>query len=77
MATVNFSVPDAVRDAFNKAFAGQNKSAIVAALMRRAIDEAERQRSRAAAIRRLSGRRDQRPAAGDAAIRTARESGRT
>lgn len=76
MATVNFSVPDEVKEAFNQAFEGQNKSAIIAALMRRAIDEAERQRSRAAAIRRLGGRRGKRPAANDAAIRKARESGR-
>jgi hypothetical protein len=76
MAIVNFSVPDDVRDAFNEAFAGQNKSAIIAALMLRAIEEAERRRSRAAAIRRLRGRRAQRPAADDPAIRKARSSGR-
>jgi hypothetical protein len=48
MATVNFSVPDEVKEAFNQAFEGQNKSAIIAGLMRRAVDEAERRRSRAA-----------------------------
>lgn len=30
MATVNFSVPDDVKEAFDKAFGDQNKSAIVA-----------------------------------------------
>ena len=36
MATVNFSVPDDVKTAFfDKAFGGQNKSAILAELMRR------------------------------------------
>ena len=30
MATVNFSVPDEVKVAFDKAFSGQNKSAVVA-----------------------------------------------
>ena len=34
MATVNFSVPDDVKVAFDKAFVGQNKSAIIADLMR-------------------------------------------
>ena len=29
MPTVNFSVPEDVKDAFNSAFEGQNKSAIV------------------------------------------------
>jgi hypothetical protein len=76
MATVNFSLPDEVKDAFNQAFEGQNKSAIIAELMRRAVDEAERRRSRAAAIRRLGARRGRRPAANDVAIREARESGR-
>ena len=31
MAIVNFSVPDEVRDAFNKAFRHRNQSAIIAA----------------------------------------------
>jgi len=34
VATVNFSVPDEVKEAFNQTFEGQNKSAIIAALMR-------------------------------------------
>ena len=76
MATVNFSVPDEVKEAFNRAFAGQNKSAIIAELIRRAVEEAERRHARAAAIRRLGARRGKRPAANDAAIRKARESGR-
>jgi hypothetical protein len=28
MGTVNFSIPDEVKDSFNEAFAGQNKSAV-------------------------------------------------
>lgn len=76
MATVNFSVPEEVKDAFNQAFEGRNKSAIIAELMRRAVEEAESQRSRAAAIVRLAGRRSKRPAAADGVIRKARESGR-
>jgi hypothetical protein len=36
MATVNFSVPDEVKAAFDKAFSRQNKSAVVAELMRSA-----------------------------------------
>ena len=76
MATVSFSVPDEVKEAFNQAFEGQNKSAIIAELMRRAVDEAERRRSRTAAIRRLGGRREKRPTANDAALGKARGSGR-
>ena len=42
MATVNFSIPEQVKQAFNAAFAGQNKSAIVAELMREAIEREDR-----------------------------------
>jgi hypothetical protein len=76
MATVNFSVPDNVKDAFNEAFAGQNKSAIIATLMRRAIEEQELQRRRAGAIRRLGGRRAMRPTATGTTVRRVREAGR-
>ena len=38
MATVNFSVPDDVKDAFNETFKDRNKSAIVADLMREAAN---------------------------------------
>jgi hypothetical protein len=41
---MNFSIPDDVKAAFNKAFEGENKSAVVAALMRRAVEERERRR---------------------------------
>lgn len=76
MATVNFSIPEEVKQAFNQAFEGQNKSAIIADLMRRAVEEAERRRSRAAAIARLGRRCNTRSAADEPAIRKARESGR-
>jgi hypothetical protein len=47
MGTMNFSIPDDVKEAFNKAFDGENKSAIIANLMRRAVEERARdQRSR-------------------------------
>jgi len=39
VATVNFSVPDEVKEAINKAFGDQNKSSIIAELMRRAVRE--------------------------------------
>ncbi|MEO8316213.1 MAG: hypothetical protein ABI645_15630 [Pseudomonadota bacterium] len=39
MATVNFSVPDDVKAEFDKAFGDQNKSSIIADLMRRAVRE--------------------------------------
>jgi len=39
MATVNFSVPDEVKAEFDQAFGDQNKSSIIAELMRRAVRE--------------------------------------
>ncbi len=61
MATVNFSVPEDVKQAFNAAFAGQNKSALLTQLMRDAVAQAEAQRRRQAAAKRLLGRHDQAP----------------
>ena len=54
MATMNFSVPDDVRAAFNKAFAGTNKSALLTELMRQAVEDRQRQKRRARAISRQS-----------------------
>jgi hypothetical protein len=57
MATVNFSVPDDIKEAVIKEFKGQNKSAIIAELMRRAVEEAQTQQRRKLAfdeIRRIA-----------------------
>jgi hypothetical protein len=42
MGTMNFSIPDEIKEAFNEAFAGENKSAVVSGLMRKAIEEKQR-----------------------------------
>jgi len=76
MATVNFSVPDDVRDAFNAEFEGQNKSAIIASLMREAVERAERRRRSRRAIDRILKRREQAPVMDDATLRRMREEGR-
>lgn len=57
MATVNFSVPEDVKQAFNTAFEGQNKSAVLTQLMRDAVARAEVQRCREQAARRILSRR--------------------
>ncbi len=76
MATVNFSVPEDVKQAFQETFASENKSAIIARLMRQAVEERHRQARRAVAIDALlSLRRRQRPAS-DAEIAGARRDGR-
>lgn len=73
MATVNFSVPDAVKEAFNAAFKGKNKSAVIAELMMKAVEEARTQRRRAQAVRRILARRSQRRPVSDEAIQAARK----
>ncbi len=72
MATVNFSIPDKVKQVFNAAFADRNKSAIIAELMLRAVEEQRVRDARAKAIDRLLARRSAKPAVTDAAIRAAR-----
>lgn len=76
MATVNFSVPDDVKEAFNEAFEGRNKSAVIADLMREAIERVRSgQRSREA-IGRILERRRGRPVLSDEEVRAARLDGR-
>jgi hypothetical protein len=76
MATVNFSVPDEVKQEFNKTFAGENKSAVLTRLMRQAIEERHRQRRRAAAIDALLELRGQQAPASNEVIQRALESER-
>jgi hypothetical protein len=38
MATVNYSIPDEVKELFNTAFAGANRSAVISELMRQAAE---------------------------------------
>lgn len=58
-------------------FKDQNKSAVIAELMRRAVTEAELTKQRAQLFRRLTDGRRGRPKTGDAAMRRARAAGRT
>lgn len=76
MATVNFSVPQEIKEAFQEAFANENRSAVIARLMQQAVEEKRRQQRRAAAIESLLElRRKQRPVS-DAEIARARKAGR-
>ncbi|MDP2180733.1 hypothetical protein [Methylicorpusculum sp.] len=50
MATVNYSVPDEIKDAFNAAYQGQNKSAVIAELMMEAVERAARKQRHREAI---------------------------
>jgi len=76
MPTVNFSVPEDVKEAFNATFEGQNKSAVIADLMREAVQRAQRQQQHVDAIDRILARRQLAPRMTEAALRAAREEGR-
>jgi len=72
MATVNFSVPDEVKAEFDKVFGDQNKSSIIAELMRRAVRERELQIRRKRLFRQFSSARMSRPFFTSEEIRGAR-----
>lgn len=76
MGTINFSVPDDVKEAFNAAFAGQNKSAVITELMREAVDRAERKQRSRAAITRILDARPKAPLRSARTLEAARAKGR-
>lgn len=76
MATVNFSVPSDVKEAFDKAFSRQNKSAVLTELMRQAVDERQRRRRRARVVEKLLALRKRTRRITDRAVRAARKCGR-
>lgn len=76
MATVNFSVPEEVKDAFNKTFQGQNKSAIVAELMREAVERAHQKQRSQDAIESILSRREGAPVRDEGELQATRVSGR-
>jgi len=76
MSTVNFSVPEEVKQVFNDTFQGQNKSAIISELMLEAVERARsKERSRLAYLSILE-RRQQAPVVTESEILAARKLGR-
>jgi len=76
MSTVNFSVPDEVKQAFNDTFKGRNKSAIIADLMMEAVERDQRRKRSRKALNRIVRRRAAGPTVDDDRIREARRKGR-
>lgn len=76
MGTMNFSIPDDVKQAFNAAFEGQNKSAVITDLMREAIARVAAQDRRRRAYERIVANRVNAPVVSDAEIQRLREVGR-
>lgn len=77
MATVNFSVPEDVKQTFNETFKGQNKSAIIADLMREAVERTQRRERQSEAIDHILALRAQTEPVSAEVIRAAREDGRS
>ena len=55
MSTVNFSVPEQVKQVFNDVFMGQNKSAIIARLMQEAVEREQRKKTGAGSLSEHTG----------------------
>ena len=76
MPTVNFSVPEDIKDAFNATFEGQNKSAVIADLMREAVERAQRREQHRSTVSRILANRVNATRFTEAQFRAAREEGR-
>jgi hypothetical protein len=76
MSTVNFSVPEKIKAAFNRAFAGRNKSAVIADLMQRAVREMRQRQQRQALFEALTARRRERPKVATGRVQKTRVAGR-
>jgi metal-responsive CopG/Arc/MetJ family transcriptional regulator len=77
MAIVNFSVPDDVKTAFDRTFKSQNKSAVIADLMRRAVAETQLKERRAKLFRELTAKRKGRPPVTSEKLRALRRAERS
>ncbi len=76
MATVNFSVPDEVKRAFNDTFAHENKSAVIADMMREAVERQHAAKRRARAIDAILERRRHKQPVSARKVRTVRRAAR-
>lgn len=76
MSTVNFSVPEEVKQAFNETFLGQNKSAIISELMLEAVERARRRQLGHEAIARILERHKHAPLVTEDELQASREDGR-
>lgn len=76
MSTVNYSIPDDVKALFNETFADRNRSALIAGLMLRAVEEHRAGQQQADAIDRLLARRGHRAPIPADLVREARDDAR-
>lgn len=77
MATVNFSVPEDVKNRFNQLFKNENKSHLITELMKKAIEDRERKQRRVQAIDELLKIRAKQKPVSNKSINEARRKGRS
>ncbi|MGZ8218580.1 hypothetical protein [Methylomagnum sp.] len=73
MATVNFSVPDEVQAAFDETFKNQDQNAIIADLMRKAVERIQHPEPETDAVEQILALRAQTPPVPAGAIQAARQ----
>ena len=73
MATVNYSVPDDVKELFNTAFAGANRSAVISGLMQQAAEHELRLKRRRESVDTLLAEHASAPQVPAGSVRAARE----
>jgi histone H3/H4 len=73
MATMNFSVPDDVKEAFNIAYQGKNKSAVITELMREAVERMHRKQLHRDACANILALRAQMPTVSAEDVQAARD----
>jgi hypothetical protein len=73
MATVNYSIPDEVKELFNTAFAGANRSAVISDLMRQAAEHELSLKRRRESVDTLLAEHGKAPQVSQETIRAARE----
>lgn len=73
MATVNYSIPDEVKELFNTAFAGANRSAVITGLMQQAAEHELRLKLRREAVDALLADHSTAPQVSIESINAARE----
>ena len=76
MSTINFSVPEAVKQAFNETFEGRNKSAVIADLMLEAVERVRVKQRSEKAYQSILARRKRAAGVTPDEFRAAREAGR-
>ena len=76
MATINFSISEELKEEFQTTFEKENRSALIAQLMRKAIEERKQQARRSAVIASILDWRAQQPAISPREARRARQAGR-